>query len=504
MKVTTEELERCEVLMTVEIEPKQEQDLLQKAAKKIARQIHIPGFRPGKAPYNVVVRRFGLEAIQQEALEQSADKVIQEALEEANIQPFAQISLESINWAPLTIKIKVPTSPKVELSDYRTIRLESKEAEVNNDEVEAALQNLQEQHATWNPVERPAQMGDLITMSVVEKDGDEVLVERESVEHELSAPQEPEEAEEDAGETTAQSLDFTTPLLGLSAGDEKTFSLTYPEDFPDQRYAGKEITFEVKVSSVKEKELDPLDDEFAKSVSDFDTLEELKANISENIKKQHGRQQDIELGNEVLEKVVAESKVEWPLAFETESVEQELKTLERRAETTGLSLEQYLQIENKTKETFEAEIRDKVVQNLKHSLVVGKIAEMEKVRVSESEVLQRAKLLSDLSGRGEQLWRSILGSQAQQSIIASDILVEKVIQALAAIAKGEEPNDEAAEEAAVSEEAEDTSAVLTGTVEPAGSPAEVEANPEETQEPDSPPDGETDGEPKNESVTAEA
>jgi trigger factor len=483
VKVTTEELERCEVLMTVEVEPNQEQDLLKKAAQRIARQIRIPGFRPGKAPYNVVVRRFGLEAIQQEALEHSADKVIQEALEEAKVQPFAQIQLDSINWDPLTIKIKVPTQPKVELNQYRDIRLDSEAIEVTEEDINQSLERLREQSATWAPVDRPAQLGDLVTMAVIEKAGDEILAEQESVEYELTAAEEEQEEEEqpeqEEGEDQPEDQeqeeapqpfqpDLTTPLLGLSAGEEKNFTITYPEDFNEERYAGKEITFEVKVSSVKAKELDPLDDEFAKSVSDFDTLDELKEDIENNIREQRQRQQDLELGNKALEQIVQEATIVWPLAFEEESVEQEMSNFERRVTAYGLTLDRYLQMENKTQEEFQAETRERVVNNLERTLTLGKIAELENLQVSESEILQRAKLISDYSGYGEQLWRSILGSPAQQNAIAADLLIEKVTQWLGMIARGEEPKvDSATDESEEAEQGE-----VTAKVAPPGSATE--------------------------------
>lgn len=430
MKVTTEELERCEVLMTVEIESQQEQKMLQKAAKRIAREVRIPGFRPGKAPYNVVVRRFGLEAIQQEVLEQSADKMIQDALEEAEIVPFAQITLDSIDWGPLTVKVKVPTEPKVELGNYKDIRLEFESVEVTDEDVDEALAELQEETATWNPVDRPTEIGDLVSMSVVEKDGDEVLSENESVEHELTPPEEHEGHDHP---------DFTTPLLGLSAGDEKTFTLTYPEEFNNERYAGKDITFEVEVLGVKEKEVDPLDDEFAKSVSAFETLDELKADIRENIAQQRENQKNIELGNEALEQLIENSEITWPVAFEDESIKEEFERQARQMRSYGLTMESFLQMQNKTKEEATEELREDVVNRLKRGLVLGEVAELENLDVSESEILEQAKLISDMSGGGDQLWRNILASQAQQNIIANDLLMNKTIKWLAAIAKGEEP-----------------------------------------------------------------
>lgn len=430
MKVTSEELERCETLLTVEIERKQEQDLLQKAAKRIAREVKIPGFRPGKAPYNVVVRRFGLDTVQQEALEHSADKLIQDALDEQKLIPYARVSLENIEWNPLTIKVKVPTRPKVELSDYHNLRLDFEPVEVTDEDIQETLQDIQEQHATWVPVERAAELDDLVDMAVVEKDGDEVISERESVEYVLDPPEEHE---------GHNHPDLTTPLLGLSAGDEKTFTLTYPDDFDNERYAGKEITFEVKVSSVKEKELDPLDDEFASSYSDFETLDELEADIRKHLQEQREQDQTRELGNQALEKIIEEATIEWPQAFEDESVEQEVQRFERQMRAYGLTLESYLQMQNKSREEFAEELREQVVEQLERSLALGKVVDLEKLQVGESEILERAKLIADYSGGGEQIWRNIIASPAQQEAVSNELLADKAIELLAAIAKGEDP-----------------------------------------------------------------
>ena len=469
MKVTTEELERCQVMVTVEIDSKKEKDLLQKAAKRIAREIKIPGFRPGKAPYNVVVRRFGLEAIQQEALEKSADDMIQKALEEADVTPFARMDLESVEWDPLVIKIKVPTEPKVELEDYRAIRLDFDEIEVADEDVDERLKQLQENNATWTPVERPAQLNDSITLAVVEKIDDEIVAEHDSLDYELKPVEDEEPAdsleaeveeeadavEEETGEAEEETSeadeaykppfrpDLTTPLLGLSAGEEKVFSITYPEDFNDQDYAGKEVVFDVKIAAVKEKTLAPIDDDLAKTVSDFETLDDLKADIRANIKSQREQEQNNELGNQALEQIIEEADLEWPLAYEDESIERELDNYERQVSRYGLSLDSYLSLENKTRDDFIEESRERIISRLKRSFVIRKIAEQENLKVGESEILQHAKFLSDLSGQGDRLWRDILSSPVQQELIANDLLVGKVIDWLAAVAKGETPEPEA-------------------------------------------------------------
>jgi trigger factor len=444
VKVTTTELERCEVLLTIEFEPQKEQDLLKQAAKRIARKVRIPGFRPGKAPFNTIIRRFGIEAVQQEALE-DIDKLIKNAVGETDLQPFAQMQLEDVGWDPLTIKLNVPTQPKVELGDYRDLRLEWEPVEVTDEDVEKTLKAVQDQNATWTPVERPSQIGDLISMIVTEKDGDQVLVEEESAEYELTPLEEADKGKQP---------DLTTPLLGLSAGDSKTFTITYPEDFNNDQYAGKEITFNVEVSGVKIKELDPLDDEFAQQVGDFETLAELKEDIYNTLKKQRQQQRDSELGAELLGKIIeGVEKLDWPLALEEEALDDEIKRSERQLKNMGLTIDSYLQMQNKTKDEWREELRPRIVDRLKRGLVLGKVAELEGLQVSQSEILQQAKVLADYSGGGDQLWRSILSSQAQQGAIANDVLSSKALMRLAAIAKGEAPEPDS--ESPAEEEADD-------------------------------------------------
>lgn len=464
MNITTEELERCEVLLTLQLEPGQEQDLLQKAARRISRQVKIPGFRPGKAPFNTVVRRFGLEAIQAEAMESSVEELVKKALADVDITPYAQIQLDSVSWEPLTIKLKIPTAPRVELGAYRDIRLDGKTAEVTDEDVEQTLKNLQERNATWNPVERPAQLGDLVSMSVVEKEGETVLGEQESVEYELVALDD---------EQKSKQPDLTTPLLGLSAGESKTFTVTYPEDYRDKNYAGKEITFGVEVSSIKEKELDPLDDDFARLVSDHETLDELKAEVRETIRQQRQRQLDYELGSQALDKVLEDAeKIEWPQVLEDESVEDEIEGLEQQLKRTGLTLDNYLQMQHKTRDELTEEIRQQVIDRLRRNLALARIAELEGLDVSNTEVLQQAKTIADMSRGGEQVWRNILASEAQQRALASDLLVNKALYQLAAVARGEAP-EPGSSEAAESAEGE-APAAEEETAEAVPSPAEAE------------------------------
>lgn len=463
MKVTTEELERCEVLLTLEIDSDQQEKILKKAAQRISREARIPGFRPGKAPYNVIVRRFGLEALQSEALEQSVEELVKKGMSEIDITPYAQIKLDGVEWNPLTIKIRVPTKPQVELGDYRAVRLEATPVEVSDEDVDQSLTRLQEQRATWVPVERPAQLGDLISMTVTEQEGETVLSDHQAVEYELKAL--PEEQQD-------KQPDLTTPLLGLQAGESKAFTITYPAEFANEEYAGKDITFSVEVSGVKQKELDPLDDEFAKQVGDYETLDALKDKIRADLRQTRQRQNDVELGSKTLDQIVEQAeKIEWPLGMEDEQIDEEIAQLERQLKQSGLTLDGYLRVNNKTNEQLREETRQQVISQLKRGLVMSKVAELEKLEVSQIEILEQAKIMADMFGGGDRVWQNIMASEARQSVLANDLLSSKVIRQLAAIAKGEAPEpgteeNSAAETSPATAESEADSAPTTETPKP--------------------------------------
>ena len=321
-------------------------------------------------------------------------------------------------------------------------------------------------------------MGDLISMTVTEKDGETVLAEREAVEYELKPIDEEEdeaeteaedeaEAEEEVESKKSSRPDLTTPLLGLSAGESKTFTVTYPEDFANEQYAGKDITFSVEVSAVKAKELDPLDDEFAQQVGDFETLDALKEKIREDIKQSRERMNNFELGSEVLDKIIENAeKIEWPLALEEEQIDHEIEHYEQHLKQAGLTLESALRVQNKTKDQLREETRENVVKQVKRGLVMSKLAELEQLQVNQVEILQQAKLMADMYGGGsDQIWQSILASEARQNTLANDLLSNKVIQRLAAIAKGEAPEPGAEEK----------------TAEPTSEASQVEATDEPTQ-----------------------
>jgi len=354
LKVTKETTDKCEVILTVEIDEKQKQKILQKAARRIAKAVNVPGFRPGKAPYNIIVSRFGEEAIQEEAVDDLTTKVYQDAIKEAEVSPYGPASLEDISWEPLVMKIRVPTEPVVELGNYRDVRVEAEPVEVTDEDVQQELERLRERFATVSPVEREAKIGDLVSVSVKETDpesGEEV----DSWEREIEVV---EKTDEDGVP------DFAAQVLGKKAGDVVEFSHTYPEDFFDDQLAGKTVNIVLTMQEVKEREDIPLDDDFASLVGDYESLEDLKTKLREDLLRQKELAQESKLTDEALEKIIAGATIKWPSTLEEQELDDAVQREGAALQQYGIDFETLLKIQNKTAEEFRNDLRPRVQDNL--------------------------------------------------------------------------------------------------------------------------------------------
>jgi len=412
-------LEHREVLLTVEVEQERVDKAMKQAARRISQEVAIPGFRKGKAPYSAVVRTVGKEAVFQRAFEELSREVYQEALEEARIEPFAPAVLEDYQEEPLVIKFRVPLAPIVELGDYRQIRIEPDEVEVSDEDVEAVLKNIQNEQATWKPVDRPAQYDDVIIVDM------DLNIGEKKIQQQARAVFLDREMEFLPG--------LNEELVGLSAGDEKEFTLKYDKDSPPG-LAGQEISVRVLVHEVKGKEIPPLDDELAKSVGDFQTLEELKEEIRKALLNRAEQEADARYVDKALSALVEGATIEYPPFMLEEEMEDVLSEIRSDLARSGLSLENYLRMVGKDFKEYREELKPMVDQRLKRSLALGKLIEVEGITIDESEI---DEAIENLKSRVSEEAHEYLASPQARRIIRNDLLVKKAVDRLVAIAKGE-------------------------------------------------------------------
>ncbi|OUC08425.1 hypothetical protein RY27_09070 [Litorilinea aerophila] len=290
LKVSTEPKENRQLEMTIEVEQERVDQELRKAARKLAGQYRIPGFRKGKAPYHIVAQYVGLPALFNEFIEKLGEEVYRQALEQEQIEPYAPASLDIASLEPLTYRLTIPLEPKVDLGDYRSLRLEEEEPVVEEAEIEEQLKQYLEQYAGWQEVDRPSQYGDMLTIDVKS-----VLVQEDAAEGEETVVL--DETDWDVTldqENPMEPPGFDEALLGMRPGEEKEFVLSWPED-SQSIYAGKQARFHVKLHKIQAYEQPELNDDFAKLAGpDFETLDDLKESIRQSLLEEKKREAEQE------------------------------------------------------------------------------------------------------------------------------------------------------------------------------------------------------------------
>jgi trigger factor len=445
LKITTEDLGDRQVLLTIEVDEERVESELRDVAQRVARQHNIPGFRRGRAPYHVILRRFGREALLRETLDDLGQDVIAEALKSEELELYGQGSLEDVQLDPLVFKLRVPLRPLVDLGDYRELRVEVPVVTVDEEEIDAELERLRQANAILGPAgDRPAQMGDAVTLDVNADVGDEPYIHKEAYSMELGA------------EDDSFAPGFSEQVVGMKTGEEKNFTLVLPGDEKsDGDLTGQEATFTVTLREIKSRILPDLDDDLARTVGDFDTLEELRQEISRQLEEKAQHQADQEYTKEMLEALVAGATIEYPPDLIKDQIDSRIKDLEKRLEDQGITLDDSLKLRGQTEEAFRDSLRPQAEQSVARSLALSELAHQEKLDVEEEEVNQRIAAMSALWGERASEVQQMLSAPEGARSVASNLLADKTIQRLVAIAKGKAPPLEKVDEEGVEEPSEE-------------------------------------------------
>lgn len=436
MKITTESIGERQVALTIEVDEERVRQAQRQTARQISREVDIPGFRKGKAPYDVVVQRLGPEMVQQELVNILAEDVYREALEQEDIAPYAPGTLEEVDFEPLTLEFIVPLTPKVDLGDYRSYRREFSEPEVADEALDRALEGIREQNAVLNPLDRAAAEGDLLVGHLVGRASDErIFLDEEEARVLLDTE----------GEEPIPGL--VEALIGVEPGEERTFTLTLSEDFKVEELQGEEAEFTVEVESVYERILPDLDDDLARTVGKYDSFEELKEDVRDRLRERQRAEAESEYAEQVLDDIIGQAEVSYPPVMLEEALDDAVENYEAQVERREhMMLKDYLRIQGKTMDDLREDLRPGVEGSLKRSLVLGEIVEQEELEISDEELgIQIAESSEQYGERAEEV-RAALNAPDAQRDIRNRMLANKAVQQLVAIAKGEVSEAAAAEQ----------------------------------------------------------
>jgi len=425
MKVSNQSIENSQAILHIEAESQEMEESLNKAYHHLVKGIDIPGFRKGKAPRHVLERYIGKEELQKEALEHLIPQLCNQVIEEQKMEVIAQPQIEILQVDPVVFKSTFPLRPQVELGDYQHIRLAPEPAEVTEEEINSVMEQLRQRRAVWAPVEHPVSFEDLVTIDIEERgEGNSI--------NSYQGRQFPV-----IQDSPIPLPGFAEHLVGMEKGEEREFSLSYPDDYELKELAGKQYNFKVKLVEVKEKHLPDLNDEFAKSlgqgIETLDALRESTATSLTNIAEERARR-DFE--QKVVGAVVDLAKVEFPPILVEQEIDRLLSERDRMFRRQG-GLESYLKTFNKTEEEVREELRPGATERVLQSLVLGKVAEEEKIEVGPAEIdAEIEKMIGSTEENAEELHK-IFNTQQGRRWIEERLITQKTVQHLVEIATGD-------------------------------------------------------------------
>jgi trigger factor len=417
VKVTNEKTENSQAFLTIEIEPAEVEESLEVSYHRLIKKTKIPGFRKGKAPRAILENYIGKESLFEEAINNLLPQVYEKAIKEQKIEPIAQPHIEMAQTNPVIFKVTVPLPPTIKLGDYHHLRVAPEPVELTEDEVNAAVEQLRHQHAIWEPVERPVEFDDLIVIDVESNVEGKPYIDQKGIQYRV------------VRNSLFPAPGFAEQLPGMRRDEEKEFKLQFPLDFPKGELAGKEAWFKVRVTEIKQERLPGLDDEFAREINpDFKTLDSLREQVSTSLRLKAGEKANIDFEERVIEAVVDLSKVEFPLILTEIEIDRLLKEQSQLWQMSGNI--------NKTDEELREELRPLAIKRVTSSLVLGKIAEEEKIEVSDTEIEADIEgMVRSATENTDELSKFLNTPQSRESIKRS-LLTRKTIQRLVEIARG--------------------------------------------------------------------
>jgi len=466
LNIQTQTRDDHQVTVTAEVEPAQLERFKHIAARKLSQEKHISGFRPGKAPYAVVERMVGVQALTEYAVELMVDEIYPQILDEAKVVPGAQGKLSNIvSLDPPTFEFLIPLEPEVELGDYRAVRREYTPEAVTEEDIENFLTSLRQGLGSLQPAERPAEEHDMLYLSV------KTHITGESVEGETLREMPLEVTigtEEKQSDDEVPFKGFARQLIGHSAGETVMVPYTYPADYANEELRGKAVEFETQIQAVKTMVLPEVDDEFAKKVADFDSVEALRDAIEHRLSHSKQDKYDDEFMSAIIEEIRKTAVVKYPPQLIENEVEKVLEDLNQRLSRQGLDMDTYFKWQNTTRDEFvEKEVRPVAIQRLERSLIIDAIVRAEKITpdVNRMDDFVRQTVFELQRETDFKKMRKEYGDQRLSNLVANEaagrLLMTQLFERLRDIATGkaDEPTEVIVDaEAATSEEVEPTEA----------------------------------------------
>lgn len=499
--IHTEEDDRRQLKMTIEVPEERIEKQMRETARKLAKDINLPGFRRGKAPYSVVVNRIGRDTLRAEAIDDMLQSIFEEALDEVKPDIYAQAQFDDMEMEPLVLKFTIPLTPAVTLGDYRTLRKEIEPVNISDEAVAQALKQIRARYQELEEVDRPAAEGDMIVISgrgelIVEVDEDEDEDEdeegMEAEEMDTAVPHPPtaavetdeqqeigdNEFDEDEYEDDDDDDDvlfdssrleipldnaeifpgtpFVENLVGLSVGESKDFTFVFPEDYEQEDMAGKEAMFSVEVLEVKSRHLPELDDELAQKEG-HETLAELEETTRKRLHEMAESQANSDLVDSMVHEMLDMSTLAYPPAAVEMEIDGRIQSFKNQVTRSGWQWDDYMKMNATSEQAMREDFREAAEEAVRHQLVLRQFVLNEKLKIKDEDVEAKIDERVAAFKENDMLMNSMREYYKNGSgfdMLSGEILMDKVTERMVAIYNGSAPSLEEleAEETAVADE----------------------------------------------------
>lgn len=422
MNVEMQKLEGGKVLLEIEVPAEEVAKAFETTYRNIAKKVNIPGFRKGKAPKKVLERHIGTEIVKQEAFEVLLPKAYYKAVEEKEIEPVDRPDIDIVHFEEgenCTFKATVQCLPEVTLGQYKDLGIKKEEVEITDEAVETELKTMQEKGATLVAADRDEVLeGDTVSLDFEGSLDGELIQGGSAVGYSL----------EIGSKTFIPG--FEEQLVGMKIGEEKEIEVTFPEDYHKEDLAGKDVIFKVKINEIKIKELPALNDDFAKDVSEFETLDELKKDIKEKLEKEAQAGVEREFIEKLITKVVENAQVDIPAVMIENEANAIKEEFEGRLKQQGFSYEQYMALAGGDPEKIETQFKDDAQRRVRTNLILEEVAKAEGFEVGEEEINQEIAQIAQMVNRPVEEIKKYFAFQGDIAGLRREILRKKAVEFL--------------------------------------------------------------------------
>ncbi|HJO59363.1 MAG TPA: trigger factor [SAR202 cluster bacterium] len=432
MKITQDDVVDRQTVLHIELEDDDIDPYLDRAYQRVVQRVNIPGFRKGKAPRRIIEQYFGRESMLNEVLDSMLPELTNQAINEKDLDAVGLPSIEMEELDPFQFSAIVPLRPEVDLGEYSEIRIEKEHPKIEDDAVDSRIEQLRLSVATWEPTERPIEIGDMITAQIKGTVGEKTIFDESDAVYLVN---------EEIGRPFPG---FSEKLVGMEPDKPSQFDLSIPEDFADPDLANQDASFDVTIKDIKARVLPEIDDEFAKSIGEgHETLGDLKEEVQKSIQTEAEEEITRTHRESIVEALMDTAKVEMSALLLQHEAEHMVEEQERMVSQANMNMDDYLASLGKTREEFVEESKTEASDRLKRSFVLAKLAEEEGLEVSDEDIDDR---ITEMFSNAEQEIPESSQNAQMRDYLSRSLLMEETMKKLEGIAAGESEQELANQE----------------------------------------------------------